>query len=86
MRINARLDEDHRRKLEHLMRATESRVSDVIKQAIDALYDRVEQSGGHPEELLARSGFVGCGEGPEDLSIQYKEELKETIAVKHDHR
>lgn len=86
MRINARLDEDHRRKLEYLMRATGSRVSDIIKQAIDVLYDRAEQSGGHPGKLLIRSGFVGCGKGPEDLSGQYKEELKRTVAAKHGHR
>ncbi len=86
MRINARLDEDHRRKLEYLMRATGSRVSDIIKQAIDALYERAERSRGRPEKLLTSSGFVGCGEASEDLSVQYKDELKKTIPAKHGHR
>ncbi len=86
MRINARLDEDHRRRLEYLMRATGSCVSDNIKQAIDALYERAERSRGRPEKLLTSSGFVGCGEAAEDLSVQYKDELKETILAKHGHR
>ncbi len=85
MRINARLDEDRRRKLEYLMRATGSRVSDIVKQAIDVLYDRAERSRGRPEKLLTRSGFVGCGEASVDLSVQYKDELKETIPAKHGH-
>lgn len=86
MRINARLDEDHRRKLEYLMRATGSRVSDIIKQAIDVLYERAEQAKGRPERLLTSSGFVGCGEGAEDLSVTYKDELTNSIKAKHGHR
>ncbi len=86
MRINARLDEDHRRRLEYLMRATGSRVSDIVKQAIDALYERAERSRGRPEKLLTSSEFVGCGEAAEDLSVQYKDELKEMIPAKQGHR
>jgi hypothetical protein len=85
MRINARLDEDRKRKLEYLMRATGSRVSDIVKQAIDALYERAERSRGRPEKLLTSSGFVGCGESREELSVQYKDELKETIPAKQGH-
>ncbi len=85
MRFNARLDEDHRRRLEYLMRATGSRVSGIVKQAIDALYERAERSRGHPEKLLTSSGFVGCGESSEDLSVQYKDELKEMIPAKQGH-
>ena len=61
-------------------------VSNIIKQAIDALYERAERSRGRPEKLLTSSGFVGCGEAAEDLSVQYKDELKETIPAKHGHR
>ena len=51
MRINARLDEDRKRKLEYLMRVTGLRVSDIIKQAIDALYERSERTGSRPGQL-----------------------------------
>lgn len=86
MRINVPLDEDHRRKLEYLMCATGSPVSDIVEQAIDVLYERAERSRGRPEKLLTSSGFVGCGEASEDLSVQYKDELKESIPAKHGHR
>ena len=86
MRINARLDEDHKRKLEYLMRVTGLRVSDIVKQAIDALYERAERAGGRPEQLLTKAGFVGCGEGPEDLSVAYKDALQVSIRAKHGHR
>lgn len=85
MRINARLDEDHRRKLEYLMRVTGFRVSDIVKQAIDMLYAHEEQAKGRPGKLLMNSGFIGCGEGPVDLSVAYKDELKASMLAKHDH-
>ena len=86
MRINARLDEDHQRKLEYLMRVSGLRVSDIVKQAIDVLYERAKQTGGRPEGLLTRSGFIGCSGGPEDLSVSYKDELEASIRSKHGHR
>ena len=86
MRINARLDEDRKRKLEYLMRVTGLRVSDIIKQAIDALYERSERAGSRPGQLLTGSGFVGCGEGPEDLSASYKDALPVSMRAKHGHR
>lgn len=78
MRINARLDEDHRRKLQFLMRSSGSRVSDILNKAIDLLHAHVEQARGRPDKLLTSSGFVGCGEGSEDLSVSYKDELKKS--------
>jgi hypothetical protein len=68
------------------MRATGPRVSDIVKQAIDVLYERTERSRGRPEKLLTSSGFVGCGEASEDLPVRYKDELKKTIPAKHGHR
>ncbi len=68
------------------MRSSGSRVSDILKQAIDVLYDRTQKSEGHSDKLFKRAGFVGCGDGPEDLSLRYKEELEKTVATKHGHR
>ncbi len=86
MRINARLDEDHKRKLEYLMRATDLTVSNIIKQAIDALYERVQRSEGKSRDLLMESGFVGCADGPKDLSVIYKDQLDTSIRSKHGDR
>lgn len=86
MRINVRLDEDHKRKLEYLIQVTGLRISDIVKQAIDALYERTEWTRTKPEQLSTRSGFVSCGEGSEDLSMTYKDALQVSVRTKHGHR
>jgi len=86
MRINARLDDDHQRKLEFLMRATDLTVSGIIKQAIDLLYGRVREMEARSRDTLASSGFVGCGDGPKDLSATYKDQLDTSIRSKRGHR
>lgn len=86
MRINARLDEEHAGKLCFLMKATESTVSDVIKCAIDLYYADLQARQAKPAEIWKRSGFIGCAEGPETLSENYKDAFGEVSAAKHDHR
>lgn len=86
MHINVQLDENHKRKLEYLMQVTDLRINDIVKQAIDALYEWTERTRTKPEQLLTRAGFVSCGEGPEDLSMTYKDALHVSIRTRHGHR
>ena len=86
MRINARLDEDHKHEWEYLMRTTGSRVSGVIKRSIDALRKRVQGADRRSKDLLMSSGFVGCGDGMKDLSVTYKDQLDTSLRSKHGHR
>lgn len=86
MRINARLDENHARKLNYLLEATHSSTSEIIKQAIDIYYEHVRQSRPEAADILQTSGFIGCGEASPDLAENYKEALKEVLGSKHDHR
>lgn len=87
MRINARLDPERSRKLEFLKRRDQVGTSEVVKRGIDALYDEVKNEGSRSAyEILLESGFIGCGEGPEDLSVNYKEELTRSLAAKHGYR
>lgn len=87
MRISARLDEDRSRKLELLTRMMQLGMTEVIKKAIDALYEQNRQAKSEsPEEIMERLGFFGCGSGGPDLSERYKEELDEILAAKHGHR
>ena len=85
-RINARLDEGHSAKLEYLQRATRLGVSDIVKRGIDLLYEEVRKEVGHPFEILTEAGFIGSGEGPADLSVRYKDELRRLLAAKHGDR
>ena len=86
MRINARLDASRSQKLEFLSRATHLSTSEIVKQAIDLYYEQVRSGRPRPAEVLAASGFIGCGEAPPDLSDRYKEEVRKIVAAKHGHR
>ncbi len=83
MRINARLDDVRAEKLKQLQSLTRLGVSEIVKRAIDLLY--CQQDGRSREKLdaLLSSDFVGCAEGPEDLSGRYKQYLTEDIESKH---
>lgn len=86
MRINARLDPERTRKLEFLKRRSHVGTTEVVKRGIDALYDEASQKPGRAFEILTESGFIGRGDGPEDLSETYKEKLLEILEEKHGHR
>lgn len=86
MRINARLDETHSRKLEYLKRATNAGVSEVVEEAIDVYYERMKGGKASAAEIFTNSGFVGIAEGAEDLSSRYKEILTESLEAKYGDR
>ncbi len=83
MRISARLDEERSRKLAFLAKATNLGKSEIMKQAIDVLYEQVSTSRRRPAEILKASGFIGCGEAAPGLSESYKEDLRELSLAKH---
>ncbi|MCB1034523.1 MAG: CopG family transcriptional regulator [Acidobacteria bacterium] len=86
MRISARLDEERTQKLEFLTEATHLGKSEILKAAIDVYYQQFAASRPNPAEVLRRTGFIGSGEGPSDLSSRYKELLTEDLAAKHGYR
>ena len=86
MRINARLDDSRARKIVYLTSSTKLSVSEIVKRAIDLYYERVQREASKGAQLLESGGFVGCAEGPSDLSESYKEELFGALEAKLDHR
>jgi len=85
MRINARLDDVRSRKLAYLERETGWSVSRIVRTAIDTYYRALRRATADPASALKKSGFIGCAEGPSDLSVTYKNELR-GLSVKHGHR
>ncbi len=85
MRINARLNDASNRKLSYLERETGWSISEIVRRAIDAYYTQFKTAKGDPASALEKSGFIGCGEGPSELSTAYKEDL-ERLATKHGDR
>jgi predicted transcriptional regulator len=84
MRINAHLDDQYTEKLEYLKKARRQSTTEVIKQAIDVLYEKTHTQQGDKVKALLESDFIGCAEGPEDLSSNYKHYLAESLTAKHD--
>lgn len=85
MRINARLDDDTGRKLAYVERETGWSISEIVRRAIDAYYRNFRSVRADPASALKKSGFIGCVEGPADLSVTYKGELQR-LSGKHGDR
>jgi len=85
MRINARLDGEWEEKIQYISQACELNQTDIVKQAIDLLYQKVRAEHLASYPLLLQSGFVGGGEGPKDLSQNYKQYFNKDLTDKYDH-
>lgn len=81
-RINARLSPELARKTGYLERRLNLSTTEVIHRAIDRYYAEVSQEACRAEEVLEREGFIGCAEGPADLSGSYKSELTRSLGKK----
>ncbi|XSG84497.1 MAG: ribbon-helix-helix protein, CopG family [Methylohalobius sp. ZOD2] len=87
MRINARLDDSHTRKLEVLQQETGKTKSEILKEALDLYFQEVHREKQHTVREKNRKileALAGIGQGPEDLSENYKEYLSQGLKQKHD--
>jgi hypothetical protein len=85
MRINARLDENHEQKLLTIQRVTSLSTSEIIKQALDLLYEKTTLSDKEKNRKLLEK-LAGIGHGPADGSVNYKKYVAEYLDEKFDHR
>ena len=81
-RINARLDGPLANKVAYLRAQTNKSTTEVVRESIERYYEAVERRGGSALEIMTRTGFVGCADGPRDLSRRYKEALRESLGKK----
>ena len=86
MRIQTQLDDQRLQKLRYLAETTHTNISEVIRQAIDFYYSRVNAEYPSAADILTKSGFIGCGEASPELSSIYKSELTQLLEKKHGHR
>lgn len=80
-RLNARIDEALAAKVAAIRRATGETTTQLLKSALDRYHAAIEAEK-RPYAALVDSGFVGCAEGPADLSATYKAELARSLAEK----
>jgi len=85
MRIDTDLDKETSEKLETLVKEMGQSLPLIVKEAIDRYYESVYQER-HPYKAMEACGFIGCADGPENLSSDYKAELTVSLTEKHDHR
>jgi len=83
MRITARIDDSYERKIKAIQEATHLNTTDIIKQAIDLLYEKTEISAKEKNQKLLQM-LSGIGEGPDDLSENYKQYLHQGWKEKYD--
>ena len=81
-RINARIDGDLDRKLNYLRGRTKQGTTAVVREAIERYHKAIAQVDGSPAEVLERNGLIGQFDGPSDLSLKYKGELRRSLVKK----
>jgi len=85
MRINARIDDGYRQKLEAIQQATDLNTTEIIKKAIDLLYEKTALTGREKNRKLLEM-LAGTGHGPADGSVNYKKYVAECLDEKFGHR
>lgn len=84
MRINARLETEYIDKLEILKHQEHLTTTEVIKKALSYYYEMKKRDNSTKIQQLLESNFIACGEGPEDLSENYKDYLTDSMSKKYD--
>jgi hypothetical protein len=74
MQLNTQIDDSYRQKIAAIHEATPLDTPEIIKQALDFLYEKTALTGRQKNRMLLEM-LAGTAEGPEDLSVNYKDYL-----------
>lgn len=85
MKINAELDDQSEQDLLFIQEQTGETVTRIIKELLADKAESLRQKTrtGAKMKALLESDFIGCAEGPEDLSENYKDYLYKSLKEKH---
>lgn len=83
VRINARLTGRDAEQFSQLLEREGMSASELLRAALREYHARHVPAVPDALAVLARHGFVGGGEGPEDLSARYKDYLDDALEAKH---
>lgn len=86
IRLNARLTGEDAERFRELQRSEGASTSDLLRAALRHYHASKQRSGRSALAVFEASGFLAGGEGPEDLSYNYKRYLGESLDAKHAHR
>lgn len=82
IRINARLTGEDARRFAELQKRAGLSASDLLREALREYHAARARPRADAAGLLARSGFIGGFDGPEDLSSRCKDYLSDAIEQK----
>lgn len=82
IRINARLTGEDAKHFRELQRREGLSASDLLRDALREYHVSRTKPARDAASILDASGFLGGGEGPEDLSTRYKAYLTEGLEEK----
>ncbi|MDR0563645.1 MAG: ribbon-helix-helix domain-containing protein [Azoarcus sp.] len=80
VRINARLSGTDAARFQELLERSGLSASDLLRDALREYY--VAHVRPSRDSLALLTGYIGAGEGPEDLSARYKSYLTESLEEK----
>lgn len=81
-RINARLDDQLARRVDLVRKRKRRTVSQIVQESLARYCDQELGQPAEPLAVLESAGFVGCADGPADLSSDYKRELARSLRRK----
>jgi hypothetical protein len=70
------------RKVAYLEKRTNMSTTQVVRESIERYYAALTDEEGTAAQALERAGFIGCANGPSDLSCSYKVDLTRAIGDK----
>jgi len=79
VRVNARLESEHSRKLAYLQARTGKSATEIVRASLELYFEHIAGPVGS-QALL--EGFVGSGQAAEDLSTEYKSHLTTSLEAK----
>jgi hypothetical protein len=83
IRINARLVGDDARRFRELQRREGLSASDLLRDALREYHASRAKPRFDAAQLLDAAGFIGGGDGPDDLSTRYKSYLADALDDKY---
>jgi hypothetical protein len=81
-RINARLDNELARRVDLVRKRKGRSLSQIVQESLTRYCDLELAKGGEPLTVLKLAGFIGCADGPADLSSDYKRQLTGSLRRK----
>jgi hypothetical protein len=85
-RVNARFDRVGEEQVRYIVEHTGMTVSDVLKQSVAQMYERVRQKHRTPYEIMQEMGVIGAYDsGDPTGSSRVKEIVAEVLAKKFAH-